>query len=53
LWLPLGLLFSTHEHFSMGGLFSPVFAFIVPFMGDSTHSTFDFDWQYISQLLKK
>jgi len=47
LWLALGLLFPTHEHFPMSGLFSPISAFIVPFMGNATHSTFNFDWQYI------
>jgi hypothetical protein len=46
-WIPLSFLFPTHEHFPLGGVFSPVTSVFLPFMGDSTHNTFEFDWKYV------
>jgi len=41
------LLFPSQPHFPLGGPLSPVSAFFMPFMGNSSHDTFDFNWKYV------
>ncbi len=46
LWIPISFLFPTHSHFPIGGVFAPISAFLLPFTGSATHSSFSLDWQY-------
>lgn len=47
LWVPISFLFPIHSHFPISGVFAPISAFLLPFTGNATHSSFPFDWQYV------